>query len=172
MGTPTTVEYRLPTLSHHMLDKLTILDPIWNPKVYDCPTLSTVTTEKVTPPLKSQIPIADPDPLQRVIDQGGTGNEKYAMPYLMRIRHRKMKKHQLRKLRKRMLIVNRKLADIKRKKKEKIMLEYKQNWKNLADNFDPEKHIEEQLRMARKAGFGGAELPVPAKRYGPPIHMD
>jgi hypothetical protein len=109
--------------------------------------------EKVTPSLDRVIPIMDPDRLQPVIDQGAPPISKQTMPWLVQIRKRKMKKHKLKKLRKRMRFVYRRQRELKAKRKEKaIQMEVKQILKE-AEDFNPEKFVEEELKKARLGGW-------------------
>ena len=148
------VEYKLPALSNGFLPKQTILDPVTSPQVYQLPTHSGVVIEKLTPSLMNVTPIRDPNPLQQIIDQGAPPVTKECMPYLMRIRKRKMKKHKLRKLRKRMIFLNRKLAEIKKAKKEKKMVAYEAMWAERGRSFNADKWVEDRLDQARKGGWG------------------
>lgn len=76
------------------------------------------------------------------------------LPYLMTIRHKKMKKHQLKKLRKRMKFVMRRRKEVKRKRRERQILEYEQKMAKEGADYDAEKFIEQQLLKARSAGWG------------------
>ena len=78
---------------------------------------------------------------------------KHAQPHLIVIRHKKMKKHKLRKLRKRMMFVFRKKAMAKRKIKEKAMLDLEKQSLKKAESFDPENFVNERLVQAREGGW-------------------
>ena len=124
--------------------KKTILDPLINPQLYKLPTYQTVLQEKVSPELGNESPKVDPLPL--VIRKEAA--------WLVRIRHKKMKKHKLKKLRKKMYFWNKKQTDIKMKKKEKMMQLMEKQFAVWADEFDAEKHVEERIEMAKKGGWG------------------
>jgi len=112
-----------------------ILDPDTVHQRYELPTLFNEVQEKLTPGLESFVPKIDPDPLQRVIDEGSMPLVKVTMPYLLRIRRHKMKKHKLKKFRKRMIYLHRKLAEIKKRKKEQQLVEYKHMWEKRGEEF-------------------------------------
>ncbi|KAK2184841.1 hypothetical protein NP493_250g01043 [Ridgeia piscesae] len=153
-GTVHQREYVLPTTSVNSIQKKTILDPTITPQSYDLPTFSRIVTEKVTPPPFAITPIADPNPLQAVIDQGAPPLHKEAMPWLVGVRHRKMKKHKLKKFRKRMIFLFRKLNEIKRKKKEKAMLALEREFAQKANDFDPEDYVGRLITKAKRGGWG------------------
>jgi len=145
-------KYILPTLSNTTQKK--ILDPEVIQHRYELPTFYSAFQEKLTPGLESIVPKIDPDPLQRVVDEGSLPLIKISMPYLLRIRRHKMKKHKLKKFRKRMIFLHRKLSEIKKRKKEQQLVEFQQKWSKRAVNFDPEKQLEDHLLLARKGGYG------------------
>ena len=148
------VSYHLPTTSTNSIQKKTIVDPIVTPHLYKLPTFSRVVTEKVTPPPLAIVPIEDPNPLQPAIDQGAPPVHKEAMPWLIGVRHRKMKKHKLKKFRKRMIFLFRKLNEIKKKKKEKVMLALERDFAQRADDFDAEKYADRLITKAKRGGWG------------------
>lgn len=76
-----------------------------------------------------------------------------AQPHLIVIRHKKMKKHKLRKLRKRMMFVFRRRALAKRKAKEKAMQDFEKQCLKKAELFDPEKFVTERIQAAREGGW-------------------
>lgn len=153
-GTAHQHEYILPTTTVNSIQRKTILDPSVSPQSYQLPTFSRIVTEKVTPPPLAITPIADPNPLQVVIDQGAPPLRKEAMPWLIGVRHRKMKKHKLRKFRKRMIFLFRKLNEIKRKKKEKVMLALEREFAQKANDFDPEVYANRLITKAKRGGWG------------------
>ena len=148
------VSYHLPTTSTNSIRKKTIVDPIVTPRLYELPTFSRVVTEKVTPPPLAIVPIEDPNPLQPAIDQGAPPVHKEAMPWLIGVRHRKMKKHKLKKFRKRMIFLFRKLNEIKKKKKEKIMLALERDFAQRGSDFDAEKYTARLITQAKRGGWG------------------
>ncbi len=108
-------EYKLPTIISNSFYKKTILDPINTPTAYKLPTISAIVLEKVAPTAE-KAPVEDPAP------QGSPLVEKRAA-WMIKIRKKMMKKHKLRKLRKRMIFYNRKITEVKVMKKEKKMQE-------------------------------------------------
>lgn len=146
-------EYKLPTTWYNGVLKKSIIDPVFSNVSFELPTTMSHEIEKLDPSLQSLFPIIDPSPLQRIIDQGAPPITKETLPYLMTIRHKKMKKHQLRKLRKRMRFLRRKLEAVKRKKKEKVLLDYEKRMASWSQEFNPDKHIEDHLNRARAAGW-------------------
>lgn len=154
-------EYKLPAIRYNSIYKHTIVDPIFSKISYELPTFVNSEIEKFDPSRGSLVPVLDPNPLQRIIDQGAPPITKETMPYLITIRHKKMKKHQLRKLRKRMRFLRRKLEAVKRKKREKVLQNYENNMKKWSAEFDAEKFVEDHLQRARKAGW---EIDIVAER--------
>ena len=143
--------YILPTTVTNSLYKKTIINPL-KPCEYFLPDISIV-QEKLTPGLDINFPKIDPDILQTVIDRGSPPLVKHCMPYLVRVRYKKMKKHKLKKLRKRMLPLNRKLTEAKKRKKEKATRATEQMYHDTARLYKPEEYVDDQLRMARKGGY-------------------
>ena len=149
-------EYRLPTLIQNSTWKKTILDPLTTPASYDLPAQLIIALEKVAPPTDKYAPIQDPGLLP-----GGVTIKKETMPYLVNIRHKKMKKHKLKKFRKRMIFLHRKLGEIKKKKKEQKMLVVERRFATIAQEFDAEKYIESHIQKAKQ---GGWKLDIIAER--------
>lgn len=139
--------YILPTAAHNSPTKQTILDQVRQHKHVYLPTNTSVVKEKVTPSLDSLVPMADPH------YHGNATSYQCGTKWIRVIRHRKVKKHKLRKLRKRLIFLNRKLELVKKKKKEKMIQLYEKEQKREADTFDPEKFIEEKISEARKGGW-------------------
>ena len=139
--------YVLPTVYHgNITQKKTILDPVANKTDYKLPTVSSEVLEKFTPSLHI-VPIEEPQPLDKELIR------KHCMPLLIRIRKRKMKKHKLRKLRKRMIFLNRKLTARKKAKKEKLMRAHELECKRKGEEFSADKFIEEKIALAREGGW-------------------
>jgi 6-pyruvoyl-tetrahydropterin synthase len=158
-------EYRLPSIVSVEKDKRSILDSLDHNRACRLPTYNQL--EKFTPAAQRVVSITDPNPLQRIIDQGAPVVKKEARQMsTIRIRRKKMKKHQLRRLRKRMRFLMRKLKAVKLKKKEKRMQEYEKEKKRWADEFDAEKVIDEHLVKARDCGWGIDILAERAVRRG------
>ena len=145
--------YKLPSAASVTLPKITILDPSAMKNWYNLPTYNSVVTEKVTPAWQNIYPISDPDPLQKVIDQGMPTREIYTMPLLVTIRHKKMKKHKLKKLRKRMRFLYRRLKLEKKKKKEYRLQQLCAAKIASGNAFDAEAYIAQQIEAAKRGGF-------------------
>ena len=138
------VKYILPATLPKTMVK-TILDPVSHNSTMS---LAFLSIEKLTPSFSQIIvPIKDPTPKSKPVI------EKKSMAILMRIRHKKMKKHKLRKLRKRMIFTNRKLTAIKNKKKEAKIVEKEKAFLKSAQDFDAEKYVEERLSSARRGDW-------------------
>jgi len=142
--------YKLPAICYHK-QKL-IIDPIVREKIMKLPTTTYGVIERFVPPTVDghTTPLVEPP-----TGHGGAAPvpEKRAIS-IITIRHKKMKKHQLRKLRKRMRFLRRKLEAVKLKKKEKLMVEYERKMSKWATDFNADQSLEEHLTRARRAGWG------------------
>jgi len=141
--------YILPTLNSNRIEKITILDPVVSQGHYILPTSTKIIQEKVSPSLHT------PDKIAPATNKSSYKIEaKRKLLGLITIRHKKMKKHKLKKLRKRMFYVWKREREIKARKKEKLMVLYEQNWQRLADEFNAEKYVQDQIDTAKKGGWG------------------
>ena len=86
------------------------------------------------------------------IDMPGPIVEKLANVEIKR-RRRSMRKHQRKKLMIKIWPKMRKEKFLKFKKKQRIMLAYKEKFKSLGDNFDALSYIKENLKVAQDNGF-------------------
>ena len=145
-------EYKLPTTVGVAQYKQTILD-ISTPNTYKLPSvLSHNPIEKVLPDLaKWPKVIEDPSPLRNGVN--GNAPIKKEAARMIGIRRLKMNKHQLKKLRKRMLFHNRKMADIKKKRKESKVVAHLNMIRSWGTNFNAEEFVKDQVATARKGGF-------------------
>lgn len=125
-----------------------ILDPLCTNVTYKLPSFSREVVEKFSPALINIVPIEDPAP------HPGVAIEKHAMPWLMRVRHKKMKKHKLKKFRKNNIFLHRKLAQAKRQKKEALMVNYEKRMSAFASAFDAEEYISSRIEKAKRGGWG------------------
>ena len=140
--------YILPTVIQNSILKKTILDPQTNPQRYDLPCHTILDLEKVTPTVDRIQPVMDPS---RTPGQPAARIE--TMPYLVNIRHKKMKKHKLKKFRKRMIFLHRKLNEIKKKKKEKVIVAMERSFATSAQEFNAEEYIENHIKEAKRGSW-------------------
>lgn len=140
-------EYKLPTIIKNDI-KWTILDPLKDQRRYELPSFLIQGTEKFTPSSLKIVPIEDPQihPHLPVI-------KKETMPHLINVRKRKMKKHKLKKFRKRMIFLHRKLTEIKKKRKEKALQAIERSFATSAREFDAEKYVAEHIKDAKRGGW-------------------
>jgi len=153
--------YKLPTVQNSTIWQKAILEPSTR-QLVELPTHQIPYVEKLTPALREISPIVDPSPLQKIYDQGAPMLEKHAMPWLVRIRRKKMKKQHLKRLRKKMIFVNRKLRSIKMRKREQEMVLLEQKWKTLGAEFNAEQYIGDRIAKAKCGGWG---IDVLAERH-------
>jgi hypothetical protein len=125
-----------------------ILDPLSINVAYKLPSVSHKVLEKFTPAALNIVPIEDPAP------HPGVCIEKQAMPWILKIRHKKMKRHKLIKFRKRMVFQRRKMFLLKQQKKEAAMIAYEKKMDQWATEFNPEEYISSRISQARKGGWG------------------
>ena len=149
--------YRLP--GTETSQKSHIVDPFMLYTEYELPTRQVPFIPEIVEPLQSDriIPIIVPPPTE---DKPLI--EKLANPWLMRIRHKKMKKHQLRKLRKRMRFVYRKRRLLKAKRKEKEIVVIENKFIKLAKDFDANVFVDENIAAAKRGSWG---IDVLAERH-------
>ena len=150
---PWPTQYKLPTVANTGCAK-TILDPSCTTGVYELPTSPTTILEKVNPSSAHTVPIEDPNPLQRIIDEGAPTVEKHAMPMILRIRRKKMKKHKLKKMRRRNIFLIRRLGKEKKRKKDMVLQDFEKRMQDIAEQFDADKYVDERINLARKGGWG------------------
>jgi len=151
--------YILPTLDSKRVQKISILDPLLSRGEYILPTSAKIVHEKVSPSLNNVEIKEAPTTINNAIKKEGAQRNEFGRivrryPNLMISRHKMMKKHQLKKLRKRMYYTWKKEAEIKNRKKEKKMLAYEDSWRKLAGEFDAEKFVTERIDLAKKGGWG------------------
>ena len=139
--------YKLPTV--RSTQEKVIVDPFTLFQTYELPTKQIpYIPEIVEPLLYNKVPVESPAPTGRPIV------EKQTMPWLMRIRHKKMKKHKLKKLRRRMMFVYRRRKMLKAKKREKELVLIEKRWKSLASEFDADVFVQDNITNAKKGGWG------------------
>lgn len=139
-------EYKLPAVWYKGEMKKTIVDPASILRAYELPSLVNRVAKDAPTSRVSSDPVGDPVHPSDVV--------KVTLPYLMTIRHKKMKRHKLRKLRKRMRFVMRKRRAFKQRRKEQVIQEVERKFAKEAADYDPEKYIEERMSLARKSGWG------------------
>jgi len=142
-------QYILPTVDGKRVQKITILDPVLSHGQYILPTSTKIIQEKVSPSMNNvhkKAPTIQNNNIRKEATKPKWG--------LVIIRHKKMKKHQLKKLRKRMYYTWKKEAEVKNRKKEKKMQLYEEEWKKLGQSFDAESFVSERIDAAKKGGWG------------------
>ena len=138
--------YQLPTVWYNTVMKKSIIDPLLNFTEYDLPTSASRNERKDMPAVSTGItPVEDP--------KQNTVTDKMVLPYMITIRRKKMKKHKLRKLRKRMRFVMRKRRQLKEKRKEREIQQYEREQAKLGQLYSAEQYVDEQLALARKSGW-------------------
>jgi len=127
--------------------KKSIIDPLSNSTQFDLPTTVPGRAERKDVPEVSDsvTPVEEPGRSDAV--------DKLVLPKLITIRHKKMKKHQRRKLRKRMRFVMRRRRQLKEKKREREIQQYEREQVKLGQLYNPEQSVDEQLALARKSGW-------------------
>lgn len=138
-------EYRCPSKLLQQFSELAILDMVTGiNSCYKCPVPPGVTDSKKAPNvIKSEI-------------MDGPGNSIQPMKeakIIMKIRHKKMKKHKLKKLRKRMYFLWRKHRLARVAKRMAIYKKELEEIQKEGETFDPESFIREQLSKAKKGGY-------------------
>ena len=139
--------YKLPELESTKLKQ--IVDPFALYKLYELPTKQVPYVPEIVEPLRNIVPIVEPPSTT-----GLPIIEKHASPWLMRIRHKKMKKHQLKRFRKRMEFVFRRRKMVKAKKREKEMVLMEARWAQLAKDFDANVFVDDNITAAKRGGWG------------------
>lgn len=140
--------YQLPAVWYNTVMKKSIIDPLSNFKVYDLPMPSGNAYRKDVPNTSpSSIPVAIEDPNKTEV------THKMVLPKLITIRRKKMKKHKLKKLRKRMRFVMRRRSQKKLKQKEREIQQYEREQAKQGEAYSAEQYVDEQLALARKSGW-------------------
>jgi len=140
-------EYSLPTVVRNNYTKL-IKDPILDDRLRVLPKYNGLLIDLFAPTIGYIVPVTEPPTNTAAI------RKECRRLSMIRIRYKKMKKHQLRKLRKRMRFLKAKQKAAKLKKKEKLMQEYERSQAKLGEEFNAEKSIEEHMKLGREAGWG------------------
>ncbi|XP_070207138.1 uncharacterized protein [Littorina saxatilis] len=140
------LEYICPSQKLSTLPDLTILEQTPGAVSYDLPKIPSLISLIIdTPDRPGQSEVAEPENSQR--------NTPKEARYIMKIRRRKMKRHLLKKFRKRMAFTLRKIRREQRRKKEAVFMARLANLKAWGDNFDAKEWAEEELNKARLGGF-------------------
>jgi len=137
--------YQLPTVWYNTVMKKSIIDPLSNFEVFDLPMLPGHAERKDVP--NASLPVAVEDPTKNKV------TPMMVLPYLITIRRKKMKKHKLKKLRKRLRFVMRKRRQKKERRKEREIQQYEREQAKLGQAYNPEQYVDEQLALARKSGW-------------------
>lgn len=140
--------YQIPAVWYNNVMKKSIIDPLLNFQEYDLPTLPGLADRKDMPNVSpASVPVTVGDPNTTEI------TPKMVLPELITIRRRKMKKHKLKKFRKRMRFVMRRRRQKKAKQKEREIQQYEREQAKLGQAYSAEKYVDEQLALARKSGW-------------------
>ena len=118
---------------------------------YDCPLTPTKDFD-INLPFYSTI-ISKKDPNSSLNDWITEIPEAIQAKNILKIRRKKMNKHQLKKFRKKMRFVRRKEMHARRKKKEKIFQAQLNSKIQQGIDFDAEEFLQEKLALARKGGY-------------------
>lgn len=135
--------YKCPSVDTGNDINLVILDNVASVTTsYECPVFSVIDNMKAPSIHKPQI-----------IKEPGISSPMKEASIIMRIRHKKMKKHQRRKLLKRMYFVWKKEKLARKKKRMNLFYSELEEIKKAGDNFSAEDFVKEQLAKARKGGY-------------------
>jgi len=110
---------------------------------YDCP-VSTV-IDKIKAPTIQKV---------EILEGPGKSSPKMEAKIIMKIRHKKMKKHKLKKLRKRMYFLWSRQKRARKMKRLKIYFKELEEIKAKGENFNAEDFVREQIEKAKKGGYG------------------
>ncbi|GAB1603399.1 aurora kinase A-interacting protein-like isoform X1 [Argonauta hians] len=129
-----------------------VKDPLISPlPFYDCPVKSN--KDEFQLPYHSPTVISKEDPESTLNEWIIESPLAIQAKNILKIRRRKMNRHRLKKLRKRMRFVRRKELHRRRKKKEKILQEQLQAKIQTGIDFDAEEFVQDKLALARKGGY-------------------
>ncbi|KAL8601433.1 hypothetical protein ACOMHN_042437 [Nucella lapillus] len=141
---PQHLEYVCPSEKLSTLPDLAILEQVPQTISYDLPQTSTIVSQ-----------IIDPASNSAEISEPTTSNTNAPVEarQIMKIRRKKMKRHLLKKFRKRMAFTLRKIKRDRRKKKEAVFQARLATIRDWGDSFTAKDWVQEQLDKARKGGF-------------------
>lgn len=135
------------------------------PKIkYDCPKVQELDREIDTPPSENtNIPFDNPLQKEEVEESPSSKLPELKLKQKKRnrrknqhiriIRHIKMKRHQLRRVRKKLWPIRKKEKFLRRKKQERDFLRSLDEKRDLGRKFDADKFVQECLERAKKAGY-------------------
>lgn len=138
------VEYVCPSEKLSTLPSLVILEQLPHPAPYDLPQTPNIVS-LIIDPASISAEISEP-----VAPNANTPKEARQ---IMKIRRKKMKRHLLKKYRKRMVFTLRKIKKQKRKKKEAMFQAQLAKIKESGDVFSAMDWVQDHLDKARKGGF-------------------
>ncbi|XP_060583639.1 uncharacterized protein LOC132739842 isoform X2 [Ruditapes philippinarum] len=148
----------------------TIVDNIQRVPVYDCPKITNQNKEISVPSLIIKIPslpIGDPETTPTEMETPGINPvEKLAHRDRMRIRRRKMKKHQRQRRKARIWPILRKQRYQKSLKKKAKFEKELATLRGYGTNFDAYAEIKENLRKARRMGYSFDIFGEKSKTFG------
>ncbi|CAI9727496.1 Hypothetical predicted protein [Octopus vulgaris] len=129
-----------------------VIDPLISPlPFYECPVKSNKDVFQL--PFHSPTIISKEDPLSFLNEWIIESPLAIQAKNILKIRRRKMNRHRLKKLRKRMRFVRRKELHKRRKKKEKLFQAKLQAKIQTGIDFDAEEFVQDKLALARKGGY-------------------
>lgn len=140
---------------HGLNNNKTIVDKIEPNIIYDCPMNPMLQTEINTPSsTRTTLPIETPGTSQLERVSPGTSTlEKLADKNLMRIRRRKMKKHQRSRRHDRIWPILRRVRFQTRQRKKQVLKSYVAKMKRIGQEYDPFAVITANLEFVRKRGY-------------------
>ncbi|XP_076472314.1 uncharacterized protein LOC143301803 isoform X2 [Babylonia areolata] len=141
------MEYVCPSEKSSALPELVILEqlPLTTPS-YDLPQTSAIVSHIIDPASNSSAEISEPTSSE-------TTNAPKEARMIMKIRRKKMKRHLLKKFRKRMAFTLRKMKRDRRKKKEAVFQARLAKIKDWGESFNARDWVQQELDKARKGGF-------------------
>ena len=135
----------------------TIVDNIKPVPVHDCPKTRNQNLEISVPSLINKLPtlpIGDPGTSHTQMESPGTSSlEKLADTDRMRVRRRKMKKHQQRRRKAKLWPILRKQKFQKELRKKALFQKELDRIKSYGTNFDAMQEVKSNLEKARKMGY-------------------
>ncbi|GFO35130.1 pyruvate dehydrogenase e1 beta subunit [Plakobranchus ocellatus] len=135
-------EYKCPTRLLERLSQVAILDKTPGPNLaYICPV--------AVPVIDNVAPDVGKSEVQEPVPQTAVKEAKQ----ILRIRHKKMKKHKLKKLRKRMYFLWKKQKQVRKAKRMAIYNKELEDIKSTGEQFNAEDFVRSQIAKAKRGGY-------------------